>query len=373
MRTIQITGRLLLLTAFAVGCEQVPTLPDDSKTKGFEPPDFHVAAPFSHPVTQANILALINGPPAATASANINDLQGDAGIIQSAAFPMASGDFLYGYQWECHAGPDFDILTTDIPMAGTTPVLRDIDGDGSLDDSWAITDVAFNFTFMPYDQNLTGLLALCGSDIFIVDPNDFVTGFSFSGGLVTFSNNDGVFNSSNLFGFIACTSPQVVQTTGGGGNETGTAIVGTIGPFPVVAPTADATPPTLTASAAPSTMWPPNHKYVSINLSAAGSDNCSAVTFTATVTSNEADNARGRGDGNTTGDIRVTTASGSVLLSSDASPTVSFDPVNDQLELRAERAGRGSGRVYTIVVTATDASGNSSSVTVTVTVTHDQG
>jgi hypothetical protein len=41
------------------------------------------------------------------------------------------------------------------------------------------------------------------------------------------------------------------------------------------------------------------------------------------------------------------------------------------LELRAERAGDGSGRTYTVSVTATDAAGNSTTVPVNVVVPHD--
>jgi len=42
------------------------------------------------------------------------------------------------------------------------------------------------------------------------------------------------------------------------------------------------------------------------------------------------------------------------------------------VKLRAERAGSGDGRVYTILVTCTDGDGNSSSNSVEVTVPHNQ-
>ena len=48
--------------------------------------------------------------------------------------------------------------------------------------------------------------------------------------------------------------------------------------------------------------------------------------------------------------------------------------VNDTtFQLRAERSGTGSGRIYTITCQATDAYGNSTVASVTVTVPHDKG
>jgi hypothetical protein len=43
------------------------------------------------------------------------------------------------------------------------------------------------------------------------------------------------------------------------------------------------------------------------------------------------------------------------------------------LNVRAERAGNGSGRVYTIAITCADRAGNTSTTTARVTVAHDQG
>jgi len=42
------------------------------------------------------------------------------------------------------------------------------------------------------------------------------------------------------------------------------------------------------------------------------------------------------------------------------------------LQLRAERAGNKSGRIYTATVECTDGSGNSSTKAVAITVAHDQ-
>ena len=73
------------------------------------------------------------------------------------------------------------------------------------------------------------------------------------------------------------------------------------------------------------------------------------ITFVS-ITSNEPDN--GIGDGNTVNDIVIVD--------------------NFTFNLRAERSGTGSGRIYTITYKATDASGNYVIKSVTVEVPHNQ-
>jgi hypothetical protein len=135
----------------------------------------------------------------------------------------------------------------------------------------------------------------------------------------------------------------------------------------------DRTAPSVSLSASPGALWAPNHKYVQIAVLASASDACDAnLSLSGSVVSSEPDEDQ-TGDGSTSGDIRVTRADGSVLLSSDASPAVAFNPAaGDQLELRAERKGDGASRSYTIMFRAVDASGNATMRTATVVVPHDQ-
>ena len=107
------------------------------------------------------------------------------------------------------------------------------------------------------------------------------------------------------------------------------------------------------------TLWPPNHKYKTINatdLVASASDNCDAgvgvgsVRITS-VSSDEPNNSSG--DGNTTKDI---------VIAADCK----------SVQLRSERMGSGNGRVYTITFKVTDASGNVSTATATVSVPKSQ-
>jgi hypothetical protein len=115
----------------------------------------------------------------------------------------------------------------------------------------------------------------------------------------------------------------------------------------------DAVPPVFeSASASPAVLWPPNHKMVPVTVTAAVTDavDPSPITRIVSVTSNEA--ANGSGDGHTDADGQIT---GPLTVS-----------------LRAERSGKGSGRVYTITVESRDHSGNASVKTVTVAVPHNR-
>ncbi len=115
----------------------------------------------------------------------------------------------------------------------------------------------------------------------------------------------------------------------------------------------DTTPPVISSvTATPNSLWPPNHKLVAVTIGVNASDNCGSVTSAIVgVTSSEADN--GIGDGNTTNDIQN---------------------INGlSVDLRAERSGKGGGRIYTITVRCTDPSGNYAEKTMEVIVPGDNG
>jgi hypothetical protein len=113
----------------------------------------------------------------------------------------------------------------------------------------------------------------------------------------------------------------------------------------------DVTPPEISnVSADPNSLWPPNHKMRDVEIRYVAKDNCSPVTSTLSISSNEPVN--GSGDGNTGPDWQV------------------ID--NHHVKLRAERSGNGAGRIYTITITSRDDCGNVSTATVTVVVSHDQ-
>ncbi|HSB60345.1 MAG TPA: HYR domain-containing protein [Vicinamibacteria bacterium] len=114
----------------------------------------------------------------------------------------------------------------------------------------------------------------------------------------------------------------------------------------------DDTPPVIGgASATPAVLWSPNHKMVDVAVDYAPTDNCGGpLAASLSISSNEPVN--GTGDGDTAPDWEIVDA--------------------HHVRLRAERAGSGTGRVYTITISVTDTYGNTSVDAVTVTVPHNQ-
>ncbi|MET0684557.1 MAG: ExeM/NucH family extracellular endonuclease [Solirubrobacteraceae bacterium] len=106
--------------------------------------------------------------------------------------------------------------------------------------------------------------------------------------------------------------------------------------------------PEIEVSVTPDSLWPPNHKYRTVQATVTATDNLDEEpdVRVLSATSNEPDNAPGGGDGDTTNDIVVVD--------------------EDTFQVRAERDENRSGRVYTITYEVTDSCGNSSTASATV-------
>jgi hypothetical protein len=119
----------------------------------------------------------------------------------------------------------------------------------------------------------------------------------------------------------------------------------------------DTLPPVVRLTAEPRVLWPPNHEMRAVSVRLRAHDRCAddpdLQVVLLRVTSDEPDN--GTGDGNTTNDIQ------------DAS----LGQDDRQVLLRAERAGNGDGRVYTLTYLVTDPSGNQTEAQTHVYVPHD--
>jgi hypothetical protein len=116
----------------------------------------------------------------------------------------------------------------------------------------------------------------------------------------------------------------------------------------------DTTPPTITISAAPSMLWPPNGKMVPVTVSGMMSDSQSGVNASTAVFSVLDEYGRVQ-------------PQGSIALGAGGnySFTVLLEPFRD--------GNDKDGRTYTITVSARDNAGNLASISTVVSVPHDQG
>jgi hypothetical protein len=111
----------------------------------------------------------------------------------------------------------------------------------------------------------------------------------------------------------------------------------------------DDTPPVIESiSVTPSILWPPNHKMIEAEIQITTSDNCDSAPISriTRIACNELEGKKGP-DSIITGDLTA--------------------------DLRAERSGKGTGRVYEITVECADKNGNSSADIVNVTVPKAMG
>jgi hypothetical protein len=118
----------------------------------------------------------------------------------------------------------------------------------------------------------------------------------------------------------------------------------------------DTTPPQLALGVSPSKLWPPNHKLIDIEVEIIVEDLCDAAPTVRLVSIISNEPANGPGDGNKAPDIQ------------DAE----FGTDDRAFKLRAERSGKGPGRIYTITYEVEDQGGNTATAEATVTVAHDR-
>lgn len=115
----------------------------------------------------------------------------------------------------------------------------------------------------------------------------------------------------------------------------------------------DTTPPVIgSLTATPNVLWPPNHRMVPVVTTVSVEDVCDPSLDCQIISVSSNEPVDGAGDGHTAPDWEVT------------------GPLT--LNLRAERAGGGIGRTYSITVQCEDDFSNTTSRTVEVRVPHDQ-
>lgn len=107
-------------------------------------------------------------------------------------------------------------------------------------------------------------------------------------------------------------------------------------------------PNILTATTNKTTIWPPNHKMIPITFNIQSQDNCDVAPVCRVVSVSSNEQINGVGDGNTEPDWEITG--------------------NLSIKLRAERSGKGDGRIYTNHIECSDKSGNHSKINVDINV-----
>ncbi|MDD5558597.1 hypothetical protein [Candidatus Methylomirabilis sp.] len=179
-------------------------------------------------------------------------------------------------------------------------------------------------------------------------PNPNASGWSNTDVVVSFNCSDG------LSGVESCSAPMVLTAERAGQSATGTAEdkAGNKATVMVSGINIDKTPPVISGLPVPGcTIWPPNHRLVQV-ATVTASDALSGLTAASPAVvgvSNEPES--GLGDGDIASDIVIT---------------------GGTVQLRAERSGTGTGRIYTLTATASDLAGNPATARATCMVPHDQ-
>ncbi len=113
----------------------------------------------------------------------------------------------------------------------------------------------------------------------------------------------------------------------------------------------DTTPPALSVTLNPATLWPPNNKPTPI---------------TATITAKD--------EYDPEPEIKLESITSNEPLDANDIQEAQLQTDDRSFSLAAKRAGNNqAGRIYTVTYSATDASGNKATASATVTVPHDQG
>lgn len=113
----------------------------------------------------------------------------------------------------------------------------------------------------------------------------------------------------------------------------------------------DTAPPAFSVILSPATLWPPNNKLTTVNVSIVAKD-----------------------DYDPEPEIRLESITSSETLAEGDIQDAQLNTDDRSFSLTAKRAGTNlAGRIYTVTYSATDASGNKSTASTTVAVPHDQG
>jgi hypothetical protein len=268
-------------------------------------------------------------------------LLGDSIVLDGSGSQDPNGTILAHF-WDFPAGAEIDAIGQQVVLAcetfvGAAPVFLSVEDDSGLratDDGTVIVTLDVGEDRVVECTSPAGTSVALGEGL----PDNAALAYEWRD------------SQGTLLGTAAQVEVQV-----GLGSEEFTALVtdfrGVFTSDSLTVTVQDTTPPSIVGlGVAPGSqlLWPPNERFIDVGLDAAITDLCDALpSIRVLVYSDESDS----GSGPSAGDVE------SVGLRT--------------LRLRAERDGRGNGRVYLMVVSAMDDLGNSSTDCATVVVPHD--
>ncbi len=192
-------------------------------------PTASALGPLTHTaVSEAQISTLIPGGPVAGFDVLADNIQDGAtvgvtdcvGSVQSAAYDLGGGKFLYAYELECKCGPNWDVGYAavggglKVALNGNVPVLFNAGEDAIVDDdSFSTTNTGFN----PYSADLINFNA---NNIFGATAGDFFDSSFENPTNVEIFNANGIFFNSNVAGFVTNSPPTILSGAHLGGSNT---------------------------------------------------------------------------------------------------------------------------------------------------------
>jgi hypothetical protein len=306
------------------------------------------SSPATGPYLGENNAITVNRPPVADAGEDVSAECSSHGTTPVALSGLGSsdpdGDTLT-YSWSASPGVNWDDNNSPTPTGqfskGVTTVLLTVsDGIQQSTDTVTVTVVDTTPPVISCPANIevecTGGLGIQANDPQLAP---FFAGVSATD---TCDASPTIVNNAPAFFPLGTTEVTFTATDADGNSSSCSAFVTVV----------DTTPPEITLALDTTSIWPPNHKMVTINATVVVTDECDPNPFfvLTSIASNEPDN--GLGDGDMPNDIQ-----GAAFGTADLS-----------FQVRAERAGLGSGRTYTVTYTAYDSSGNSAEASAVITV-----
>jgi len=259
----------------------------------------------------------------------------------SGSYDPESAPLTYLWTWDSKSATGVN-PTVILPLGTTTVTL--VVNDGILNSTPDTIDITV--------QDTTPPTLICPPDITVEQETPDGTVVPLEAKAKDICDADVEITSDELEIYpLGSTTVTFTATDDSGNSSTGQTVVTVI----------DTTPPEiLLDEPVPSELWPPNHKFVDVTITGEAIDICD-IDLGIDVSIEVIDAEGGGGGPEHEPDYEIV----SVTIDEDGY-------IEIVVSLRAERSGKGDGRIYRITAEVTDGSGQSSSDTVEVLVPHDR-